>query len=759
VSCPTALFCSAVGSFWKGSGTAWETLGERWNGIQWSISSTPNPAGATESRLKSVSCTSSSACTAVGYYATASGTVLTLAERWNGAEWVLQATPNQSGTKKDYLYDVSCTSSSDCWAVGSAGEAGPSLVEHWNGTEWTIQTLSEPSSGRLTGISCASTSSCVAVGDGTVERLSGASWTQEQVAGVAISCSSSNNCTAVGGTGTLGEELGPVGEHFPTASHWNGVAWSAQKPSEQGFGALEAVSCVASSPCTAAGRSGTKVYRMLVEERLTGLAPAAVTEAATGLQERKATLNAAVNPRSEETSYQFEYGTTTAYSTRIPASPKSIGAGTADVAVSQTLEGLKSSTTYHVRIVATNGEGTTYGKDRYFTTLPTTGSTEFVAQTYPVDLVGTASGSATWTLSTGQEFSCESQSFTASIEKSGLNHSLPTSMSDYACSANFQVTMSECGFIYHEVEPMFQKNRFHDTFDIGNAPGKTCSPEGAKDPGVKLMDTSLWGSCHFTVPPQSNLSGVTIEKLEGTPETFKVTVDRAFPLTSSGGLCTANSAVYHGSWIVKAYQHGQPHESKYQIGVSPSEEVWSPRFVSGSSGVYPASFNGAGRKGANAFSLTVSTGQSISCSGAALSESLVGPAFEVASPSTYTGCEAKMPEVKPAEVTMNWCSYIFQLQSYTSGHGGMGCAVGKDLEVAIYASEAFRVQHQSLCVYHVAPYSGVGGVGYTTVGSNTIDINLALEGLPVSRTGSILCGSPTTAKYAGELELSGISIE
>ncbi|MEA2314573.1 MAG: hypothetical protein QOI03_1265, partial [Solirubrobacteraceae bacterium] len=44
--------------------------------------------------LSGVSCTTASACTAVGYYVNSAGTRLTLAERWNGTSWATQTTPN-----------------------------------------------------------------------------------------------------------------------------------------------------------------------------------------------------------------------------------------------------------------------------------------------------------------------------------------------------------------------------------------------------------------------------------------------------------------------------------------------------------------------------------------------------------------------------------------------------------------------------------------------------------------------------------------
>jgi hypothetical protein len=53
-------------------------LAERWNGTRWAIQSTPKPAAAKDVRLSGVSCVSPRWCIAVGSYATAAGTELSL---------------------------------------------------------------------------------------------------------------------------------------------------------------------------------------------------------------------------------------------------------------------------------------------------------------------------------------------------------------------------------------------------------------------------------------------------------------------------------------------------------------------------------------------------------------------------------------------------------------------------------------------------------------------------------------------------------
>jgi len=73
-----------------------------------------------------------------------------------------------------------------------------------------------------------------------------------------------------------------------------------------------------------------------------------------------------VNPHGTATVYTFQFGTSTGYGAQ--TAPASAGSGTTGVKVKQTIEGLQPATTYHVRLVATNNAGTTYGQDVAFTT-------------------------------------------------------------------------------------------------------------------------------------------------------------------------------------------------------------------------------------------------------------------------------------------------------------------------------------------------------------------------------------------------------
>ena len=145
------------------------SLAERWDGTSWSIQRTPSPSSSgILVDLNGVSCTSGSACTAVGSFVTTSTfTAGTLAERWDGTSWSIQPTPALPAPDIPRFGGVSCTSASACIAVGTAADT---LAEVWDGTAWSIDPTppSPPSlagiGGLLDGVSCTSATSCTAVG-------------------------------------------------------------------------------------------------------------------------------------------------------------------------------------------------------------------------------------------------------------------------------------------------------------------------------------------------------------------------------------------------------------------------------------------------------------------------------------------------------------------------------------------------------------------------------------------------------------------
>jgi hypothetical protein len=306
VSCTSPTACTAVGDYDSGSNT--QTLVERWNGSTWSIVASPNTSATQNDVLQSVSCTSGTACTAVGNYSDATGPH-TLAEQWNGAAWSIVASPNTTTTQNNYLYGVSCTSATACTAVGDyySGSAFQVLIEQWNGSTWSI--VASPNTSTtvdnfLYGVSCTSATACTAVGDSSltsghiqtlVEQWNGTTWsivaspstsTTQDNNFLGVSCRSATACTAVGYS-TTGSSLRQT-----LTEVWNGATWSivsSPNSSTTQHNFLIGASCTSVTACTGVGSyynssftPQTLVETTLAAPTITSAASATFTEGSPG---------------------------------------------------------------------------------------------------------------------------------------------------------------------------------------------------------------------------------------------------------------------------------------------------------------------------------------------------------------------------------------------------------------------------------------------------------------------------------------------
>lgn len=179
-----------------------------------------------------------------------------------------------------------------------------------------------------------------------------------------------------------------------------------------------------------------RTFKMLPE------APAVVTEPATAVSQRAATLNATVNPNGGEvTACTLEYGATEAYGSSVQCSSLP-GSGESPVAVLASATGLNPHTTYHFRIVATNLGGTTYGSDQAFVTLryaPTvvTGPASTVTQT-AATLNATVDPNGEEVTSCQFEFGLSSEPYSSSVPCSSLPGSGETAVAVRASEAGLQ---------------------------------------------------------------------------------------------------------------------------------------------------------------------------------------------------------------------------------------------------------------------------------------------------------------------------------
>jgi O-glycosyl hydrolase len=229
----------------------------------WTTQRLAMPPGATEVEILGVSCTTPSACAAVGWYRDPSEPVKPLAEGWDGTAWSLE---NVSEPSLGAITDVSCAEATYCVALASGPEE-QQISEVWNGAAWTPQVLDAPgpsSNFVLSDLSCApGGSSCEAVGSGRgeapaplAERWDGSSWRTQPTASqnaelYGASCPSANWCMAVGW-----REPHSPREPSTAAETWNGTEWSPTSTpgsSSPHNSSLGSISCPNVGACIAVG--------------------------------------------------------------------------------------------------------------------------------------------------------------------------------------------------------------------------------------------------------------------------------------------------------------------------------------------------------------------------------------------------------------------------------------------------------------------------------------------------------------------------
>lgn len=235
VACVSASDCWAVGI----SAPSEVTLTEHWDGAGWTIVPSPNvPPSAPHihiaNYLNSVTCSSSSDCWAVGYsYESTLSSLKTLVQHWDGSSWSIVSSPNPLASPLAALQGVTCVSTSSCWAVGyytdlTNGGYYQTLTEYWNGTTWSIVTSPNTSATEdnvLWGMTCTGTADCWAVG-----------WS--------VSYDSSGAVSAV----------------RSLVERWNGTLWAITgSPSSPGPQLLQAITCNSISDCWAVGDQGASL--------------------------------------------------------------------------------------------------------------------------------------------------------------------------------------------------------------------------------------------------------------------------------------------------------------------------------------------------------------------------------------------------------------------------------------------------------------------------------------------------------------------
>jgi hypothetical protein len=280
VSCPATTSCTAVGYIFTGGyGTPGLTFAERWGGATWSIGATPNPSGAIDSALSAINCTGVANCMAVGSYTTTALLTYPLTMRWDGTSWKTVPTPTPVGANGSGLSGVSCSGATACTAVGwwFDGSVTVTLAERWDGSQWVVQPTPNPGgqlqNSVLEQVACAAATACTAIGRSDNgagseaplgEQWDGPAWALapipappgggsfSRMSGVA--CAAASACVAVGTYATASSA-----NRFTLVDRWNGSAWTVQptpNPAGPTDAALSGAACTSVSACLAVGSYG-----------------------------------------------------------------------------------------------------------------------------------------------------------------------------------------------------------------------------------------------------------------------------------------------------------------------------------------------------------------------------------------------------------------------------------------------------------------------------------------------------------------------
>ena len=200
------------------------------------------------------------------------------------ASWTIEPSPTPDGPDAS-LTGVSCTTAASCVAVGTSftsGFAQVPLAEQRQAGVWRIRPVPAPagSSGALlSGVSC-HRRSCTAVGstvgtDGSrvlVERWNGASWMIQSAPnppGLGTSGLSAVSCPSANRCKAVGTTRGQFGSSAALAESWNGHSWSID-PTPPLSNGLSGVSCTSPNACAAVGAVGTNDGVAAIAERWNG---------------------------------------------------------------------------------------------------------------------------------------------------------------------------------------------------------------------------------------------------------------------------------------------------------------------------------------------------------------------------------------------------------------------------------------------------------------------------------------------------------
>lgn len=262
------------------------------------------------------------------------------------------------------------------------------------------------------------------------------------------------------------------------------------------------------------------------------------------------------------------------------------------------------------------------------------------------------------------------------------------------------------------------------------------------------------GTCEWSFSPQSFGDVAYENNGEGAASTVVVQVQGATLKYTNGSGCPGSgeaNATYTANWeLSAANEASEPTgisvrpSAVYLSGEESGEPSKQPKL---NAETYPTPIVGV-QSGEDPHVLKLGI-REITCGSIDLDGELSAATTQVSLAAAYGSCVAT--NVLPTTVSMNSCHYdlnVLNAGPPYAGSIGVACSKeGDTIEAKVWSGKAsFEEGKPPACVYTIAPQSGLGSVGLTTVGLG-VAVDLNLSGISYSITGApLVCG---TTKYGG----------
>ncbi len=223
-----------------------------WNGSSWSQQSTPTVTGG--SALQTILAFGPDDIYAAGEKAVGAPgpTTGTLITHWNGSSWSIEDSPNQSGSRTNYITSMKGLSSNDIWAVGhSRTNAGTyqNMVLHKTGSDWNLISVPQPGlENFLYNIDIISSDNIVIGGQYNNGSSFGVFFLHYNGTGWTVKYSPG------GGSGMVHNSSNDIWSSGTGFVHYDGISWNTVSAPVPADGSLLSMSRVTSSDIWAVGR-------------------------------------------------------------------------------------------------------------------------------------------------------------------------------------------------------------------------------------------------------------------------------------------------------------------------------------------------------------------------------------------------------------------------------------------------------------------------------------------------------------------------